>query len=118
EKSEIKWKNLRDGFQRALKNAKTKSGQAAKSTRMWRCYDAMSFLLPYFKVRETHSNIDELHIEHDEIDRATQLSYLEQDSESLSEEMDSTFKTQPGTPLSTLSTIYIVQRKPNQAEFN
>ncbi|KAK0169403.1 hypothetical protein PV327_011598, partial [Microctonus hyperodae] len=58
----------------------------------------------------THSIIDELHLEHDEIDRATQLSDLEQDNESVSEEMDSTFKTQPDTPLSTLSTIYSTEK--------
>ncbi|KAK0075458.1 hypothetical protein PV326_011560, partial [Microctonus aethiopoides] len=105
EKCKTKWKNLRDGFQRALKSAKTKSGQAAKSTRKWRFYDAMSFLLPYLKVRETHLNIDEVHVEHDEIDRTTELSELEQGNESVNEEMDFPFQTQPGTPLSTLSTV-------------
>ncbi|KAK4874646.1 hypothetical protein RN001_014006 [Aquatica leii] len=53
-----RWKTLRDCFQRAAKDT-TKSGQAAKATRKWRFWNTMSFLLPYVKSRETHSNIEE-----------------------------------------------------------
>lgn len=52
-----RWISLRDQLRKAIKKKKTKSGQAADIQKKWKYEDCMSFVLPFFKQRETYSNI-------------------------------------------------------------
>nr|CAH7768083.1 unnamed protein product [Callosobruchus chinensis] len=52
-----RWISLRDQLRKALKKNIPKSGQAATARKKWKYEDCMSFLIPYFKERETKSNI-------------------------------------------------------------
>lgn len=48
---------MRDQLRKAIKKNITKSGQAAKQKKKWKYEESMSFVIPFFKERETHSNI-------------------------------------------------------------
>ena len=53
-----RWARLRDHFQRCHKNVKSfKSGSGGGKSRKWYLYDAMTFLIPYFAIRPSKSNI-------------------------------------------------------------
>ncbi|CAG5055510.1 unnamed protein product [Parnassius apollo] len=52
------WLNLRESHRRAMKKRKTKSGQAAPTTKKWTFEDEMSFLVPHYKERNTISSVD------------------------------------------------------------
>ncbi|CAK1597486.1 unnamed protein product [Parnassius mnemosyne] len=52
------WLNLRESHRRAMKKRKTKSGQAASTTKKWTFEDEMSFLVPHYKERNTISSVD------------------------------------------------------------
>lgn len=53
------WLNLRESHRRAMKKRKTKSGQAAPTTKKWTFEDEMSFLVPHYKERNTISSVDD-----------------------------------------------------------
>ncbi|CAK1592162.1 unnamed protein product [Parnassius mnemosyne] len=52
------WLNLRESHRRAMKKRKTKSGQAAPTTKKWTFEDEMSFIVPHYKERNTISSVD------------------------------------------------------------
>ncbi|XP_025409208.1 uncharacterized protein LOC112682735 [Sipha flava] len=52
-----RWISLRDQLRKAIKKKKTKSVQAADIQKKWKYEDCMSFVIPFFKERETYSNI-------------------------------------------------------------
>lgn len=52
------WLNLRESHRRAMKKRKTKSGQAAPTTKKWTFEDEMNFLVPHYKERNTISSVD------------------------------------------------------------
>ncbi|CAG4938847.1 unnamed protein product [Parnassius apollo] len=52
------WLNLRESHRRAMKKRKTKSDQAAPTTKKWTFEDDMSFLVPHYKERNTISSVD------------------------------------------------------------
>lgn len=53
------WLNLRESHRRAIKKRKTKSGQAATTTKKWTFEDEMSFLVPHYRERNTISSVDD-----------------------------------------------------------
>lgn len=50
---------MRDQLRKAIRKNITKSGQAAEHKKKWKYEDSMSFVIPFFKERETQSNIGE-----------------------------------------------------------
>jgi hypothetical protein len=52
-----RWISLRNQLREAIKKKKTKSGQAADIQKKWKYEDCISFAIPFFKERETYSNI-------------------------------------------------------------
>ncbi|KAK5643305.1 hypothetical protein RI129_007150 [Pyrocoelia pectoralis] len=54
-----RWISLRDQLRKAIKKNITKSGQASEKRKKWKYEDCMSFIIPFFKERETQSNIAE-----------------------------------------------------------
>ncbi|KAL4715620.1 hypothetical protein ACJJTC_006199 [Scirpophaga incertulas] len=53
------WLNLRESHRRAIEKRKTKSGQAATTTKKWTFEDEMSFLVPHYRERNTISLVDD-----------------------------------------------------------
>ncbi|CAH1968682.1 unnamed protein product [Acanthoscelides obtectus] len=109
-----RWNTLRDAFQRAARNSLTKSGQAAKSNKKWKYWDAMAFLQPHIKGRETHSNVTEISQDVSEDDDVeTQVENNTQSQrEYMCEYYDDEISTnlsrsisQPNTPLSCSSSV-------------
>ncbi|GBP95515.1 hypothetical protein EVAR_70523_1 [Eumeta japonica] len=58
--------NLRENYRRAVVKKRTKSGQAATSSKNWQFEEEMSFLLPHMKQRKTISSLTEDDSEVDE----------------------------------------------------
>jgi len=53
----IRWISLRDQLRKTLKKKKSKRRQVANKQTKWKYEDCMSFIIPFFKERETHSLI-------------------------------------------------------------
>lgn len=53
-----KWTCLRDGYRKAVKKRKPKSGDPKKKFKKWKYEDVMTFMIPFFSEREQKSNLD------------------------------------------------------------
>ncbi|VVC38484.1 MADF domain [Cinara cedri] len=54
-----RWISLHDQLRKAITINITKSGKAAEPKKKWKYEESMSFVIPFFKERETHANIAE-----------------------------------------------------------
>lgn len=52
-----RWGNIRDNFRKSLRKNTTVSGQKAKSGKLYKYAEQLSFLKEFFNTRETRSNI-------------------------------------------------------------
>ncbi|XP_049865355.1 transcription factor Adf-1-like [Pectinophora gossypiella] len=85
------WANLRESYRRAVVKKRTKSGQAATTSKKWQFEEEMSFLLPHMKQRKTISSLTEDDSEVDEnVDVNELLSNHDDSSMSLNEELNIT----------------------------
>jgi len=57
--TETRWQNVRDGFNKYRRKLKCRSGNAAKSVKVYKYANALSFLTPYLSDRPTSSNFAE-----------------------------------------------------------
>ncbi|CAG9822209.1 unnamed protein product [Phaedon cochleariae] len=101
-----KWKTLRDAFQKAAKSMQTKSGQAATISRKWKYWDAMSFLLPHIKGRETQTNVcsDETGENFEDGDEIDSESHFEQTEETEEQTFENNYHENPTSPSVSLPT--------------
>lgn len=74
------WLNLRESHRRTIKKRKTKSGQAATTTKKWTYEDEMSFLLPHYKERSTISSVTDVSGDDDHSDVSSFLNDGSQNS--------------------------------------
>ncbi|XP_034828082.1 uncharacterized protein LOC123867493 [Maniola jurtina] len=80
------WTNLRESYRRAVVKTRTKSGQAAISSKKWQFEEEMSFLLPHMKQRKTISSLTE---DDSEVDENFDVNELLSNHDSLMSSNDS-----------------------------